>query len=234
MLRVARTTAVAVALAAVSALSVGPSQAATVVTQGLNWQAATRLGVTSISPSRQYTITFASEALRQRYTPYLTAAVAQAQQIGVRLAIGGVEPVDPNKCGPAGHIQYMEMYRPVGTPGWSQGMPCPFPAGGATTGGIVAIDSEYWDGSWPIPQHKLRNTIVHEMLHALGLDHPNRDLNGDGTVSSYECVKDSAGITPVACSPNGGYPDSRAGRLTKADLTGLSVLLRNARVQGIA
>ncbi|MBQ1164185.1 hypothetical protein KBZ21_39980, partial [Streptomyces sp. A73] len=43
-------------------------------------------------------------------------------------------------------------------------------------------NSEYWTG-WPISKAHLTNTIVHEVLHALGLDHPNTDLDGDGTVS---------------------------------------------------
>ncbi len=54
--------------------------------------------------------------MKARYTPYLTAAVAQAKAAGVRLAMGGVETVDPAKCEPVGHVQITEMYRPLNKP----------------------------------------------------------------------------------------------------------------------
>ncbi|WP_328691289.1 hypothetical protein OHT20_06565 [Streptomyces caniferus] len=103
--------AAATALAA-CALTAAPADAATITTKGTGWKLTTQLGVTSISPSRQYTITFAAAALKTRYTPYLTAAVAQAKAAGVRLAIGGVEAVNPAKCGPVGHIQAAQHHRP--------------------------------------------------------------------------------------------------------------------------
>lgn len=189
---------VAAALA-VCALAAVPTQAATLATKGTGWQLTTQLGVTSLSPGRQYTITFATSAMKTRYTPYLTAAVAQAKAAGLKLAIGGVEPVNPAKCGPVGHIQFTELYRPLGRPGFSQGMPCPNPPKGVGTGGIVAIDSEYWDGTWPMPAYKLRNTLVHEPLHALGLDHPNLDLNKDGKTADYECAATPPG-RPRSCA----------------------------------
>lgn len=224
---------VAAALA-VCALAALPTQAATLTTKGRGWKLTTQLGVTSLSPGRQYTITFATSAMKTRYTPYLTAAVSQAKAAGLKLAIGGVEPVNPAKCGPVGHIQFTELYRPLGRAGYSQGMPCPNPSKGVGTGGIVAIDSEYWDGTWPIPAYKLRNTLVHEPLHALGLDHPNLDLNKDGKTADYECVAAPSGETPIMCSPNGGYRTSPGtGRLTGFDLDGLKALLANARAQGI-
>ncbi|WP_406474632.1 hypothetical protein [Streptomyces platensis] len=224
---------VAAALA-VCALAAVPTQAATLATKGTGWQLTTQLGVTSLSPGRQYTITFATSAMKTRYTPYLTAAVAQAKAAGLKLAIGGVEPVNPAKCGPVGHIQFTELYRPLGRPGFSQGMPCPNPPKGVGTGGIVAIDSEYWDGTWPMPAYKLRNTLVHEPLHALGLDHPNLDLNKDGKTADYECAANPSGETPIMCSPNGGYRTAPGmGRLTGFDLNGLKALLANARAQGI-
>ncbi|MFI0214205.1 hypothetical protein [Streptomyces lydicus] len=55
-----------------------PTQAATLATAGTGWKIATQLGVTSISPSRTYTITFATETLRKRYTPLLAPAVPQS------------------------------------------------------------------------------------------------------------------------------------------------------------
>ncbi|MGW7487277.1 hypothetical protein [Streptomyces sp. NPDC054786] len=228
-----KTLAVAAALAA-CALTAAPGRPAELLATGSGWKLATRLGVTSLSPSRQYTITFATAAMKSRYTPYLTAAVSQVKAAGVKLVIGGVEFVNPAKCGPVGHIQYTEMYRPLGRGGYSQAMPCPHPPKGVGTGGIVAIDTEYWDGSWPMPEYKLRNTLVHEPLHALGLDHPNLDLNKDGKAVDGECVATRYGNTPVMCSPNGGYRTSASmGRLTGFDTAGLKALLANARAQGI-
>ncbi|MGP8297060.1 hypothetical protein ACTPOK_03645 [Streptomyces inhibens] len=230
-----KTLVLAAALAASAcALAATPTQAATITTKGIGWKLATQLGVTSLSPSRQYTITFATAAMKTRYTPYLTAAVSQINAARVHLKIGGVETVDPNKCGPVGHIQIMEMYRPMGRGGYSQGMPCPNPPRGVGAGGIVAIDSEYWDGTWPMQTYKLRNTIVHEPLHALGLDHPNVDLNKDGKVADYECVAAAYGNTPIMCSPNGGYKTAgNMGKLVGYDIDGLKALLANARAQGI-
>ncbi|MBQ1164563.1 hypothetical protein KBZ21_42030, partial [Streptomyces sp. A73] len=80
----------------------------------------------------------------------------------------------------------------------------------------------------------LTNTIVHEVLHALGLDHPNTDLDGDGTVEPYECVQTSSGNKPIMCSPNGGYQTSNMGKLVGFDVNGVKALLANARAQGIS
>lgn len=214
------------------ALTATPTHAATLTTAGTGWKLTSQLGVTSLSPSRQYTITFATAAMKTRYTPLLAPAVAQVNAAGVKLAIGGVEAVDPSKCGPVGHIQITEMYRPMGRPGFSQGMPCPNPPKGVGVGGIVAYDSEYWTG-YKIETYKLRNTIVHEPLHALGLDHPNR-RDVTGTEIPYGCVATSYGNTPIMCSPNGGYKTTvNMGKLTGFDVSGIKALLANARAQGI-
>lgn len=222
-------------LIAVAACTVTPANAATLVTKGTGWKLTSDLGVYAASPSKTYTITFKTEAMRKRYTPYLTAAVSQVNAAGLHLKIGGVEPVDTTKCGPAYHVQITETYRPVGTAGWSKGVPCPYQPKGLGIGGIVQIDSEYWDGTWPIEDYKLRNTIVHETLHALGLDHPNYDIDKDGVVERYECVATSYGNKPVMCSPNGGYKtDANQGKLLAYDINGIKALLANARAQGIS
>lgn len=224
-------TSAAAALAA-CALTATPTHAATITTKGTGWQLATRVGVTSASPSKVYTITFATETLRKRYTPLLTAAVAQVNTAGLHLKIGGVEAVDPAKCGPAYHVQITELYRPMGKAGYSQGMPCPNPPRGAGIGGMVAFDSEYWTG-YPIEQYKLRNIITHEPLHALGLDHPNR-VDATGVEIPYSCVATSYGNTPVMCSPNGGYKTTtNMGKLTGFDTAGIKALIANAKAQGI-
>ncbi|MFG2826092.1 hypothetical protein ACGFWI_01195 [Streptomyces sp. NPDC048434] len=224
--------ACAAAVLAACALTTTPTHAAALKTAGSGWKLTTQLGVTSISPSRQYTITFATTAMKNRYAPLLAAEVAQANSAGVHLRIGGVETVNTSKCGPIGHIQITEMYRPMGRAGFSQGMPCPNPARGVGIGGIVAYDSEYWTG-YKIETYKLRNTIAHEPLHALGLDHPNR-LDATGQAIPYGCVATSYGNTPIMCSPNGGYKTTASmGHLTGYDLNGLKALLSNARAQGI-
>lgn len=226
-------TAIALAVATATVLTTSQAGAAGVRTEGEGWKAAEIVGITSVSPVRTYTVTFRTEAIRERYAPYLGTAVRQLAAVGLRLRIGGVEPGDPRRCGPAYHIQFTEMYRPTGTPGWSQGAPCPHQPRGLGRGGLVAIDSEYFDGTYHIEPHVLANTVTHELLHALGLDHPNRDLDGDGTAAAYECVTTSAGVRPLMCSPNGGYRAAEAGRLTPFDLARVEALLANARTRGI-
>jgi hypothetical protein len=226
----------AAALAA-CALSASPTQAATITTAGTGWKLATQLGVTSASPGQTYTVTYQSDAIRQFYAPQIQRAVDQINSsTDLNLTIGGVETMDPNKCGPDFHIQVMELKNPMGDshPGWSQGMPCPNPAQGMSRGGIVAMNSSYRDRSWPIKQETLQNTAVHEVLHAVGLDHPNYDIDKDGTFESYECVATSYGNKPIMCSPNGGYSTwNNVGKLVGYDINGLNALIANARAQGI-
>jgi hypothetical protein len=225
--------AVGAALVVTCAFGVAPAHAARLTLRGTGFQVASRLGVTAVAPARRYTVTFSSARLKKRYTPYLRAAVEQAGAVGMRITIGGVESVDPAGCPPWGHIQYTQTYRPVERGGYSLGMPCTDPVDGVAAGGVVTMDSEYFDGTWRIAPYKLRNTFVHEMLHTLGLDHPNRDLDGDGAAEPYECAAGPGGLKPVMCSPNGGgSTPSGAGRLTPFDAAGLRALLANGERQG--
>ncbi|MEW2437826.1 hypothetical protein AB0952_27360 [Streptomyces caniferus] len=96
------------------------------------------------------------------------------------------------------------------------------------TGGLVANGPVFADAGWRITTVKLKNTLVHELLHTLGLGHCNSDMNNDGQVASYDTVKDTTGVTPIMTSPNGGYQDSRAGTPTPYDLNGIKQLLANA------
>lgn len=221
------------ALTVTCALAVTPVRAdALLTTQGDGFRLTTQFGVSAVDPSRPYRVTFASAELERRYSPYLTDAAAQLRAAGVRITVGGVEHGDAAECPPVGHIRYTEEHRPMGRGGFSRGLPCPHPAGGLAAGGVVAMDREYFDGSWYISPYKLRNTFVHEMLHVLGLDHPNRDLNGNGVVETYECAASEKGVKPVMCSPNGGYRGSGAGKLTPFDLDGVEALLANAARRG--
>lgn len=226
--------AVGTALVVTCAFCVTPAHAARLTVNGSGFRLATRLGVTSVSPSRQYEVTFASVELKRRYKPHLTAAAAQLRAAGMKMSVGGVERADPPGCPPVGNIHYTEEYRPAGRGGYSLGMPCRHPERGVAAGGVVTMDSEYGDGTWHMAPHRLRNTAVHEMLHALGLDHPNLDLDGDGAASPYECPTGAHGTRPVMCSPNGGYANARAGRLTGFDLAAVDALLANARLQGVS
>ncbi|MFJ3948994.1 hypothetical protein ACIPXV_02845 [Streptomyces libani] len=233
-----KTLAVAAAAAlAACALTAAPAQAATITTAGTGWKLASQLGVTSASPSQTYTVTYQSDAVRKFYAPQIQRAVDQINaSTDLNLAIGGVEPMDPNTCGPAFHIQVLELKNPMGDehPGWSQGMPCPNPDRGMSRGGIVAMNSTYRSGEWNIKQEVLQNTAVHEVLHAAGLDHPNYDADKDGSIEDYECVATSYGNKPIMCSPNGGYSTwNNVGRLTGYDINGLNALIANARAQGI-
>ncbi|GGO52684.1 hypothetical protein GCM10012287_37530 [Streptomyces daqingensis] len=221
------------AMAVTCALAVTPVRADTLVTQGHGFKLTTQFGVSALSPDRPYTVTFASADLKKRYTPHLTKAVAQLRAAGLNMAVGGVEEVAGSACPPQGHVHYTEEHRPMGRGGYSRGAPCPHPADGVAAGGVVSMDSEYFDGSWYISPYKLRNTFVHEMLHVLGLDHPNLDLNRNGIVETYECVATPSGVKPVMCSPNGGRRSSEAGTLTVHDLDGIEALLANGRALGV-
>ncbi|WP_336052166.1 hypothetical protein [Streptomyces sp. CA2R101] len=61
---------------------------------GTGWRAAIISNVYCLSPSQQYTVTFPTQALKDRYVPYLTAAVNQLITVGVKLEIGGIETPD--------------------------------------------------------------------------------------------------------------------------------------------
>lgn len=225
--------------AAFSLTYAGPASAATLQTSGEGWKltSGSPFYTTSVSPTKTYTVTYQSDAVKKFYAPQIQRAVDQINSTtGLHLEIGGVEPMDPDQCGPDYHIQVMELHNPIPAhPGWSQGLPCPNPPGGMSRGGVVAMNDTYRSGESTISPEVLQDTAAHEVLHTLGLDHPNKDLNGDGTVADGECVATSYGNKPIMCSPNGGYHTwSNVGKLTGYDVNGINALLNNAKIQGIS
>lgn len=217
------------------ALVTTPACASTATYSGTGWKIATFLGVKAISPTQQFTVTFASQTVKNRWAPKLTAAIAQLNATGVHIKIGGIETY-PNTatCPVRGHVFVMEAYRPLGTAGYSRGLPCHDTENGAAWGGWVQMDSEYGAGTWKLADYLWKNLPAHEMLHAIGLNHANSDVNGNGVVENFECVKTSYGNSPLMCSPNGGYKTAaNAGKLVGFDINGVKALLNNAKILGI-
>ncbi|MFE5854765.1 hypothetical protein ACFQ61_16355 [Streptomyces sp. NPDC056500] len=216
-------------------LSAHPAVAAGRPLEGNGWKLLSNDRVTSIEPGTVFTVTFTSTALKTKYTPYLTRSIAQLQAEGVNISIGGVTNVDPAVCPPTkGTIQFAEVYRPLnGQPGMSRALPC-WTGDNAAWGGHVQMNSEYWTG-WYLPTYMLNNVFPHEMLHVIGLDHPNKDLNGDGTVAAGECVATSSGNKPIMCSPNGGYSTTAdQGKLVGFDTAGVRQLIANGTIPSIS
>ncbi|BCK74057.1 hypothetical protein Srufu_080100 (plasmid) [Streptomyces libani subsp. rufus] len=201
---------------------------------GTGWRITSQFRTYCLSPSQQYTITFPTQEQHDRYIPFLTAAVDQLTGIGLNIAFGGVETFDYSVTPPRGHIQYGDVYRPLGTAGTSQGLPCYNRTDNSVWGGYARIDSEYWDGTWYLEDTTRKNLLIHELGHTLGLDHPNSDMNSDGTIDRFEVVKDPTGVSPTMTSPNGGYKDSRAGTYTTYDMNGFKRLLANATALGVS
>lgn len=64
-----RKTLVVAAAISVCTLTTAPGGAAALTTKGTGWNLTSRLGVTGLSSSRPYTVTFATAAMKARYTP---------------------------------------------------------------------------------------------------------------------------------------------------------------------
>jgi hypothetical protein len=220
-------------------LTATTTAAATTLTptySGTGWKAETWAGIYSLSPE-PYTIVFADTTARSKLTPYLTKPANQVTTtVGVPITVTTTIDTTPaTACPPKHRIVIHYQYRPLGTPGYSQARPCYNTVDGSAWGGHVLMDSEYWTtASWFSTNASLnevyrKNAVTHELGHILGLDHANTDLDKDGLVESFECVKNSSGWTPVMCAPNGGNRSSTyAGSFVTAfDIAGLKQLLSN-------
>jgi hypothetical protein len=217
-------------LATTAATSVTP------VYSGHGWKALTSHNIYSLSPE-PYTIVFADTEARTRLTPYLTGPANQVTtEVGVPLTVTTTIDTTPATSCPAKHrIVVHYEYRPLDSAGMSQARPCYNILDGSAWGGHILMDSEYWTTTtWFSTNTSLnegyrKNAVTHELGHILGLDHPNTDRDGDGSVEPYECVTTASGTRPLMCSPSGGYLNSvDAGKFTPPfDLPGLKQLLAN-------
>ncbi|MEV5703138.1 hypothetical protein AB0L55_37365 [Streptomyces anthocyanicus] len=213
---------------------------------GPGWQANTVSGIYSLSPD-PYEIVFADSTARSKLAGYFTAPAAQVTvQVGVRVTVTNLLDTTPAGTCPARHrIVVHYTYRPMGLAGMSQARACYANANRSAWGGHILMDSEYWTSpNWfstdpTANETRRKDATAHELGHILGLDHPNTDIDRDGTVEAGECVA-AYGLKPVLCSPNRGIPTrtSATGRslwvlteggrfTTEFDVPGLRQLLAN-------
>jgi hypothetical protein len=219
-----------------------PAESATgPVYSGRGWKIETSQGIYSLNPD-PYEIVFADETARTKLKPYLTKPAAQVLAVtGVQVTVTDAIDATPiEDCPPRHRIVVHYAYRPSGPAGFSRALPCHDTLNGSAWGGHMLMDSEYWTtANWfstdPVKNDAYRaNATSHELGHILGLDHPNTDLDGDGTVENYECVTTATGTRPLMCSPNGGYYNSvDAGRFTPPfEEPGLKQLAANWYLRG--
>lgn len=239
-MRLARLVLPALAAALLLILATGQATAAGLVYSGTGWKIATKNGIHSISP-KPYVITFTDSTSRTRLTPYATAVATQLTEVtGTQVTVTTTLEAPPaaGACPPEHHLVLGVKYRPIGDAGLSAAYSCYTDRPGAEDdhaawGGWAAIDSEYWYANWfstntTVNTAQIKNAVTHEIGHLVGLDHPNRDLDGDGKIEGYECVRTTYGYLPVMCSPHGGYTTAGGGGLyTSRDTPGLKQLAAN-------
>lgn len=204
-------------------VSAPPADSATgPVYSGRGWKIETGEGIYSLSPD-PYEIVWADTTARSKLKGYFTKPAAQVTTVtGVQITVTDLIDTTPVETCPARHrIVVHYEYRPSGPAGYSQALACHDTVDGSAWGGHVRMDSEYWTAKAWFSADAVRNdayranAVTHELGHILGLDHPNTDVDGDGTVEPYECVTTATGTRPLLCSPNGGYYNSvDAGRFT--------------------
>ncbi|TXS39698.1 hypothetical protein EAO77_36130 [Streptomyces sp. t39] len=203
-------------IATAAALTAGSAMVAVTtppgpVYSGPGWKASTVRPLLSIHPDPYY-IVFADATARSILKPYFTGPAAQITAItGVPVVVTDILDTTPVGTCPGRHrIIVTYEHQPMGVTAYSQARPCYSIADNSAWGGHVRMDSEYWEvPAWfstnsTTNETYRKNLSAHELAHIFGLDHPNEDHDGDGTVERFECVKNAAGWTPTQCSPNGG------------------------------
>lgn len=213
-----------------------PARAVGPVYSGSGWKAWTSNGIYSINPD-PYVIVFASTTARSKLTPYLTGPAGQiTTATGVRVTVSTTIDTTPVGTCPARHrVIVSYSYRPTGVKGMSEARACHQTTDGSAWGGHLRMDSEYWTvASWfstnaTTNEAWRKDAVTHELGHIMGLAHPNVDLDKDGVVEARECVKNSAGLRPIMCSPNRGpVASTYGGKYTSEfDVPGLRQMALN-------
>lgn len=183
-----------------------------------------------------YTLAYADHKL-QADVEQAAAQLTSVTGIAFTAEFRATMPAQNCSTWPRHLLELGTKWQPEGVVGMSQAFPCMNSGDHSAWGGWTWIDSEYWSPNFHISTDpvvnaaKIKNAISHEIGHLVGLDHPNRDLNGDGTVAAYECDLTTHGYRPLMCSPNGGYPDTNGGgQFTSLDTPGLKQLVANYRL----
>lgn len=231
-----RKMAVGAALAAGMLAVTAPAQALTPgqVASGPGWTLGYPDQVTSIAPVT-YTITFDSVAARTRLKPYMQSIAAHTQALTpgtVFVVSDTITPMVKFGCQATRTLSVSLEYRPMGQAGMGQGGNCYMLSDHSLHSGWMRMDTEWWYAGWfstnaTTNEQWIKNAVIHEFGHAIGLGHPNKDLDTDGVVEAHECVKNTDGWLPVLCSPNGGSRNSNAGKWTLLDQAGVKMLVTN-------
>ncbi|WP_329474296.1 hypothetical protein OIE75_41005 (plasmid) [Streptomyces sp. NBC_01723] len=186
------------------------------VYSGTGWKALTSYNIYSLSPD-PYEVVFADSTARTQLAKYFRIPAAQVTtNVGVQVTVSSSLDTTPlGTCPPRHRIVVHYLHQPTGQRGMSQARPCYATANGSAWGGHLLMDSEYWTvPNWfstdpTVNEARRKDAVTHELGHILGLDHPNTDVDHDGIVEAGECVKNTAGLKPLLCSPNRGNPLAR-------------------------
>lgn len=167
-------------------------------------------------------------------------AAAQIQSVtGMAFKTKFVATMPEQNCStwPRHVLELGSKWRPDGRVGYSHSWPCYAVADHTAWGGWGFIDSEYWKApnlishDPAITEANTQNVITHEIGHLIGLDHPNKDLNGDGVVGDRECEKTANGYLPLMCALGGGYLDTHGeAQFTSLEIPALKQLVDNYRL----